>query len=84
MVTDQDVHREGLELLPAAKCVMLGSHPEYVTEAMLDALDAYVEGGGRLMYLGDNGLYWVTRSESAADHGGAEVRNAIVTPPPTA
>ncbi len=60
MVTDQDVHREGHELLPAAKCVMLGSHPKYVTEAMLDTLDAYVEGGGRLMDLGGNGLYWVT------------------------
>ena len=27
---------------------------------MLTGLDDYLEGGGRLVYLGGNGLYWVT------------------------
>ena len=37
---------------------MTGSHPEYHSAAMLDALEAYTERGGRLMYLGGNGFYW--------------------------
>ena len=27
---------------------------------MLDGLDSYLAAGGRLMYLGGNGFYWVT------------------------
>jgi N,N-dimethylformamidase len=38
--------------------VVTGSHPEYDSLEMLDALDAYARGGGRLMYLGGNGFYW--------------------------
>ena len=38
--------------------VATGTHPEYHTGAMLDALEAYRDGGGRLMYLGGNGFYW--------------------------
>ena len=38
--------------------VLTGSHPEYDSEAMLDALDAYLRQGGRLMYMGGNGFYW--------------------------
>ena len=37
---------------------MTGSHPEYHTGAMLDALTQYRDGGGRFMYLGGNGFYW--------------------------
>ena len=33
---------------------------------MLDALEAYVDGGGRLMYLGGNGFYWVTTPDPAS------------------
>ena len=39
---------------------MTGTHPEYPSEQMLDAYEAYVGGGGRLMYMGGNGMYWVT------------------------
>jgi hypothetical protein len=35
-----------------------GSHPEYHTPQMLDALQAYRDHGGRLVYLGGNGFYW--------------------------
>ncbi len=38
--------------------MLTGSHPEYHTEGTLDALQAYTESGGRLMYLGGNGFYW--------------------------
>jgi len=38
---------------------MTGTHPEYVSERMLDAQEDYVAGGGRLIYMGGNGYYWV-------------------------
>jgi N,N-dimethylformamidase len=58
VVTDHDVHEKGVEILKPYKVVLTGSHPEYHTERTLDALQAYTETGGRLMYLGGNGFYW--------------------------
>jgi len=58
--TDEDLHREGAELLGAYRCVIVGSHPEYWTERMLDALATYLRSGGRVLYLAGNGLFWVT------------------------
>src|SRR6185369_978890 len=40
------------------RCVITGSHPEYHTLPMIDAFQAYLATGGRLMYLGGNGFYW--------------------------
>jgi N,N-dimethylformamidase len=58
-ITDEDLHREGLEILKPYKCVITGTHPEYVSERMLDAQEDYVASGGRLIYMGGNGYYWV-------------------------
>lgn len=58
VLTDEDLHEEGAALLAPYRVVMTGSHPEYHTLRTLDALQAYTEGGGRLMYLGGNGFYW--------------------------
>ncbi len=58
--TDDDVHHDGVDLYSHYKVVITGSHPEYWTTPMRDALDAYQEQGGSFMYLGGNGLYWVT------------------------
>ena len=58
VVTDHDLHDKGVEILKSYKVVLTGSHPEYHTERTLDALAAYTESGGRLMYLGGNGFYW--------------------------
>lgn len=58
VVTDDDLDEYGVEALSPYKAVLTGSHPEYHTERMLDALQAYVAGGGRLAYLGGNGFYW--------------------------
>ncbi len=58
VATDEDLHRDGLELLSDYRVVVTGSHPEYHSTAMLDAVEAYLEGGGRLAYLGANGFYW--------------------------
>jgi N,N-dimethylformamidase len=59
-VSDEDLHRDGSDLLNGYSCVVLGSHPEYWTEPMLDALNTYIASGGRVLYLGGNGLLWVT------------------------
>ncbi|MGH7265106.1 MAG: N,N-dimethylformamidase beta subunit family domain-containing protein [Candidatus Rokuibacteriota bacterium] len=58
VITDDDLHREGVELLAPYRVVVTGSHPEYDSLEMLDALDAYLRRGGRLMYMGGNGFYW--------------------------
>ena len=58
LITDDELHREGLALLAPYKAVLTGSHPEYHTPQMLDALQAYRDSGGRLAYLGGNGFYW--------------------------
>lgn len=58
--TDEDLDREGLELLRPYKAVVTGTHPEYTSENMLDSIYTYLNNGGRLIYLGGNGFYWVT------------------------
>ena len=58
VITDHDLHREGVELLSRYRCVLTGSHPEYHTPQTLDALSVYTARGGRLCYLGGNGFYW--------------------------
>lgn len=59
VITDEDLDAQGVDLLEPYRAVLTGSHPEYVTESELDALDQYTHAGGRLMYLGGNGFYWV-------------------------
>jgi N,N-dimethylformamidase len=58
VITDHDLDREGPALLHPYRVVVTGSHPEYHTPNTLDALQDYVDGGGRLAYLGGNGFYW--------------------------
>ena len=58
VITDEDLHAEGLSLLRRYRVVITGTHPEYQSLASLDALQAFVDRGGRLMYLGGNGFYW--------------------------
>jgi N,N-dimethylformamidase len=61
VITDHDLHREGHSALDGYKLVVTGTHPEYYSGGMLDALQSFVEhDGGRIMYLGGNGFYWVT------------------------
>jgi N,N-dimethylformamidase len=75
VITDHDLHREGVGLLAGYACVLTGSHPEYHTKQTLDALAAYVGQGGRLCYLGGNGFYWrIATSEAIPDV--LEVRRA--------
>ena len=58
VITDEDVHREGIESLLPYRVVITSSHPEYFSTEMFDATEDHVRRGGRLMYLGGNGWYW--------------------------
>jgi len=58
MICDEDIDREGVDLLSRWTCVMTMSHPEYTSTRMHDAYGSYLARGGRLMYMGGNGFYW--------------------------
>ena len=73
VVTDHDLHDKGVDILASYKVVVTGTHPEYHTKETLDALQAYTETGGRLMYLGGNGFYWRVALSDAVP-GAIEVR----------
>lgn len=60
LITDHDVHEEGVSAMAPYKTVLNVTHPEYYSERMLDATEQYLSDGGRVMYLGGNGYYWVT------------------------
>ena len=58
IITDQELHNDGVAAIRDYATVTTGSHPEYHTSQMLDALTAYRDGGGSFIYLGGNGFYW--------------------------
>jgi len=68
VVTDGILHARGADALVGARTVVLSAHPEYWTAAMLDALESFIDGGGSVMYMGGNGLYWVTSVHPAKPH----------------
>ncbi|TQV83126.1 N,N-dimethylformamidase beta subunit family domain-containing protein [Denitrobaculum tricleocarpae] len=75
IVTDQELHDEGVSAIDGYAAVTTGSHPEYHTRETLDALTDYRDQGGKLLYLGGNGFYWrVALHES--EPGAIEIRRA--------
>ena len=58
VITDEDIHNEGLDVLRAHRVLITGGHPEYYSKAMRDAVFDFTQTGGRLMYMGGNGFYW--------------------------
>ena len=85
VITDEDLDTESDELLDDYWVLMTGTHPEYWSKPMLDALDKFKTGGGRLMYMGGNGFYWRI-SYSFALSGAIECRKSegvrLLDPPP--
>ncbi len=75
-LTDHDLHAEGADLLSPYSVLITGCHPEYWTAAMMDALEAWLDAGGRLMYLGGNGFYWVTSIDPERPHV-VEIRRGV-------
>lgn len=53
--SDIDFHQNGLDA-SQYKCLVLSTHPEYWSFEMYDHLKAYLEAGGRVLYLGANGV----------------------------
>ena len=68
VITDHDLHKEGLSLLKSYQVVINGTHPEYYSEKMLDATEDYLSSGGRIIYSGGNGYYWVTAIKEEEPH----------------
>ncbi|WP_374375531.1 N,N-dimethylformamidase beta subunit family domain-containing protein [Dongia sp.] len=58
IITDDKLHEEGAELLKRYRCIVTGTHPEYHSTAMMDALEEYQRDAGRIIYTGGNGFYW--------------------------
>ena len=75
VITDEDLHIDGRGVLDGHRVVVTGTHPEYWSTEMLDALEEWLAGGGRLIYLGGNGFYWRIAVDRA-DSGLIEVRRA--------
>jgi N,N-dimethylformamidase len=75
VVADEDVHADGFAALAPYRVLVTGTHPEYWSTVMLDALTEWQRRGGRLMYLGGNGLYWRV-AFSDAWPGAMELRRA--------
>jgi N,N-dimethylformamidase len=60
IITDQDINNQGAALLGRYRVVMTASHPEYISDNEFAAFKSYETHGGRTMYIGANGFYWVT------------------------
>lgn len=58
VITDRELHDEGVACINQYDLLMTTSHPEYHTSETLDALTHYRNNGGHLSYLGGNGFYW--------------------------
>ncbi|MDV6286914.1 N,N-dimethylformamidase beta subunit family domain-containing protein [Rhodococcus jostii] len=61
VITDEDLHHEGRAILDPYNVVLTGTHPEYWSLDMIRSTQDYLQSGGRMMYLGGNGMYWVTQ-----------------------
>ncbi len=60
VITDMDLHTAGVGALGDSRVLITGSHPEYHTLETMSATKEFRDAGGRIMYLGANGFYWVT------------------------
>jgi N,N-dimethylformamidase len=70
LLTDNDLHVDGVAAIKPYAGIFTGSHPEYWTTAMQEALQHWLMQGGNLAYLGGNGFMWVT----ALDGDRVEIR----------
>ena len=57
-ISDEDLDREGVAALAGYTCIMTGTHDEYWSTRMRDALESFLASGGHLMHMGGNSLYW--------------------------
>ena len=79
VATDEDLQQEGVGLFGPYSVVVTGSHPEYWSRQGLDAMETYLAGGGRLMYLGGNGFFSVVSFPPDSTHC-IEMRREVAMP----
>ena len=70
VITDEDMTYDGLRLLEGYNVVMTGMQPEHIDGHQLDALQNYKQRGGRFMYMGADGFYWVHSFHPSYDDRG--------------
>lgn len=75
VMTDHDLHDEGFDGLSGYRVLVTGEHPEYLSGRMMEAIERFLENGGRLLYLGGNGFYWRAEPSKSEPHA-IEVRRA--------
>jgi hypothetical protein len=63
--SDLDFHK-GISKFNDYKALIISTHPEYWTGAMMDHLEAYIASGGTVLYLGGNGLFEQVEIDEAA------------------
>ncbi len=64
--SDLDFHK-GISNFKKYKALIISTHPEYWTAAMMDNLEAYISSGGTVLYLGGNGLFEQVEIDEAAN-----------------
>jgi N,N-dimethylformamidase len=58
VITDEDLEKQGVNLLKNYKVLITSSHPEYHSTNVWDTVYQFQQLGGNMMYLGGNGWYW--------------------------
>ncbi|CAJ1942336.1 unnamed protein product [Cylindrotheca closterium] len=59
IITDHELHSEGVSCLQDYETLMTGTHPEYHTLGSLSAINDFRDKcNGNIIYLGGNGFYW--------------------------
>lgn len=56
LVTDHDLQADGPDCLEGRRVLMTGSHPEYMSVEMEEAIRSFAAAGGSIAYLGGNGF----------------------------
>ena len=67
VITDHDLDKHGRAALFGTSVLITGTHPEYVSASIVDAITNHLADGGRAMYLGANGFYWVCERIGGTD-----------------
>lgn len=75
IISDEDLHDQGLESLAPYTVLITSSHSEYWSKEMWDAVDAFKKRGGRVISMGGNTWYWRVAYHKSAP-GIMEVRRA--------
>lgn len=75
VITDEDLDDRGMAALDGYDVVITGSHPEYYTRNMMEAMLRYRTSGGSVMYMGGNGFYWKIARSRLTPHA-MEIRRA--------